>query len=159
MSKLSVHRPNVPAAEWAFRYLQTLPEVKVILSGMSNFDQLKANIETFKSAQPLSTSELATLDEIVKGMLSKKTLPCTACNYCVSHCPKNLMIPELISLYNEHTFTEGGFLAPMALMAFDADKKPDACIACKKCESVCPQQIKISEAMADFTEKLNAMAF
>ena len=87
-------------------------------------------------------------------MLGKKTLPCTACHYCVSHCPQGLDIPELLNLYNEHVFTEGGFIAPMALSSYPNDKKPDACIGCRSCEAVCPQQIKISEAMADFSEKL-----
>ena len=59
-----------------------------------------------------------------------------------------------MKLYNEHTFTEGGFLAPMALSALPDDKKPNACIGCRQCEAVCPQQIKISEAMSDFTQKL-----
>ena len=65
-----------------------------------------------------------------------------------------LNIPDLLKLYNEHTFTEGGFLAPMALSALPDDKKPNACIGCRQCEAVCPQQIKISEAMSDFTQKL-----
>ena len=63
-------------------------------------------------------------------------------------------IPELLNLYNEHCFTEGGFIAPMALSSYPEEKKPSACIGCRSCEAVCPQQIKISEAMADFAEKL-----
>ena len=66
-----------------------------------------------------------------------------------------LDIPMLLDLYNEHIFTGGGFLAPMALMAVPEDKHPSACIGCRSCEKVCPQQIKISEAMSDFTAKLN----
>ena len=76
------------------------------------------------------------------------------CHYCTSHCPQGLDIPELLKLYNEHAFTGGGFIAPMALSAIPDDKKPSACIGCRNCEAVCPQQIKISEAMADFSEKL-----
>ena len=90
---------------------------------------------------------------IAEGML-KKTLPCTSCRYCVSHCPQGLNIPSLLQLYNEHRFTGGGFIAPMALRAMPKDKHPNACVGCKSCEAVCPQQIKISEAMADFAEKL-----
>ena len=70
--------------------------------------------------------------------------------------PEQLDIPALLELYNEHCFTGGGFLAPMALMAVPEDKHPDACIGCRSCEAVCPQQIKISEAMADFAAKLNS---
>lgn len=87
-------------------------------------------------------------------MIEKRVLPCTACRYCVSHCSKGLDIPSLLELYNEHVFTEGGFLAPMALRAMPKEKQPSACIGCRSCEAVCPQQIKISEAMADFCEKM-----
>ena len=65
-----------------------------------------------------------------------------------------LDIPRLLALYNEHAFTGGGFLAPMAVEALPDNKKPSACIGCRSCEAVCPQQIKISEAMADFSHKL-----
>ena len=81
-------------------------------------------------------------------------LPCTACRYCTGHCPLGLDIPHLLALYNEHCCTEGGFLAPMALSALPEDKRPPACLGCRSCEAVCPQQIKISEAMADFAKKL-----
>ena len=66
-----------------------------------------------------------------------------------------LDIPKLLSLYNEHKFTGGGFIAPMAISALPDDKKPSACIGCRSCEAVCPQQLKISEAIAEFTELLN----
>ena len=92
--------------------------------------------------------------EIADSMVRKIVLPCTACHYCVSHCPQGLDIPNLIALYNEHCYTKGGFIAPMAMSAIPEDKRPSACIGCRSCEAVCPQQIKISEAMADFAEKL-----
>lgn len=152
--KLKALRPDETIPAWAFRFLQTIPEVTMVLSGMSNMDQLEANIRTYAEDKPLNTQEMKTLMEIADQMLGRKTLPCTACHYCVSHCPQELDIPTLINLYNEHCFTEGGFIAPMALSAYPEDKKPGACIGCRSCEAVCPQQIKISEAMADFAEKL-----
>lgn len=142
---------NVPA--WAFRFLQTIPEVTVVLSGMSNMEQLKENIQTFETDKPLSEEEKEKLLSIADGMLNG-TLPCTACHYCTSHCPQGLDIPMLLKLYNEHCFTGGGFLAPMALMAVPKEKQPSACVGCRSCEKVCPQQIKISEAMTDFTAKM-----
>ena len=121
-ARLTALRPDEKIPAWAFRFLQSIPEVTMILSGMSNMEQL--------------------------------ALPCTACHYCTSHCPQGLDIPELIKLYNEHNFTEGGFIAPMALMAVPEEKQPSPCVGCRSCEAVCPQQIKISEAMKDFAEKL-----
>ena len=153
-AKLKALRPDEGIPAWAFRYLQSIPSVVVTLSGMSNMEQMKENIATFEMDKPLNETELETLHAIAQGMVKKIVLPCTACHYCTSHCPQGLDIPNLLSLYNEHCFTQGGFIAPMALSAIPADKQPSACIGCRSCEAVCPQGIKISEAMADFTAKL-----
>ena len=143
---------NIPA--WAFRFLQSVPGVTMVLSGMSNLQQMQDNIHTFAKDKPLTEKEMDTLLQIADGMVKKIVLPCTACHYCTSHCPQGLPIPELLALYNEHCFTEGGFIAPMALSAYPQEKLPSACIGCRSCEAVCPQQIKISEAMADFAQKM-----
>ena len=144
---------NIDATEWAFRFLQTIPEVTMILSGMSNLEQMKQNIATFETEKPLNKTEMQALLSVADGMLTGK-LPCTACHYCISHCPQQLDIPRLLELYNEHNFTGGGFIAPMVISTIPKEKQPSACIGCRSCEAVCPQQIKISEAMADFTAKL-----
>ena len=154
VSRLQALRPDETVPAWAFRFLQTVPGVTLVLSGMSNFDQLKDNIETFSSEKPLSGEEMTELLSIADAMA--KGVPCTACHYCTSHCPQELDIPSLIKLYNEHIFTGGGFIAPMALSALPEDKQPSACVGCRSCEQVCPQQIKVSEILADFTEKLKA---
>ncbi len=151
--KLADMRPEEEIPAWAFRFLQSIEGVTMILSGMSDFKQVQDNIKTFGTEKPLSKKEMDTLLGIADGILSRR-LPCTACHYCTSHCPKGLDIPGLIKLYNEHNFTGGGFIAPMALMAVPEEKHPSACIGCRSCEAVCPQQIKISEAMNDFANKL-----
>lgn len=153
-AKLKALRPNEEIPAWAFRFLQALPEVTMVLSGMSDIKQLKDNIKTYQTKDSLNRQETDALLAVADGMLKEKNLPCTACRYCVSHCPKGLNIPELLKLYNEHCFTEGGFIAPMAMMAVQEDKRPSACIGCRSCEAVCPQQIKISEVMSDFSLKL-----
>lgn len=147
-------RPEESIPAWAFRFLQTIPEVTMILSGMSTPQQLRDNLQTFETDRPLSETEWDTLQKISAKMTSSTALPCTACHYCVSKCPKELDIPGLISLYNEHTFTGGGFIAPMALNSIPEEKRPSACIGCKSCEQVCPQQIRISEMMSDFAAKI-----
>ena len=152
--RLNALRPDEATPAWAFRFLQTIPEVTMILSGMSNMAQLQDNVHTFETEKPLTEGELSELMEIADEILGRKALPCTACRYCTDHCPQGLDIPGLIGLYNEHNFTEGGFIAPMALAACPEEKKPSACIGCRSCEAVCPQQIRISEVMKDFTEKL-----
>ncbi len=146
-------RPEEGIPAWAFRFLQSIPEVTVVLSGMSDMEQLKDNVRTFEKDLPLNEKEMETLLSVADGMLNGR-LPCTACHYCTSHCPQGLDIPSLLELYNEHSFTGGGFIAPMALMAMPKEKRPSACVGCRSCEAVCPQQIKISEVMKDFAEKL-----
>lgn len=153
-AKLKALRPDESIPAWAFRFLQSIPEVTMVLSGMSAMDQMQENIATFEEDKPLTEEEMDTLLSIADSMVGKIALPCTACHYCVSHCPQGLDIPGLIALYNEHCFTEGGFIAPMALSAIPEDKRPDSCIGCRSCEAVCPQQIKVSEAMADFAKRL-----
>lgn len=147
-------RPDETIPAWAFRFLQTIPEVVMVLSGMSNMEQLKENIQTYEVEKPLNEKEMDTLLAIADRMLNKKVLPCTGCRYCITHCPQELDIPELLALYNEHSFTEGGFIAPMAVSAYPEGKRPADCVGCRSCEAVCPQEIKISEAMADFAEKI-----
>ena len=154
VERLNTYRENASAVEWAFRFLQTLPEVTMILSGMSDLEQLKQNIETFQTEKTLQKNEMKALFAVADGMLNGK-LPCTSCRYCTSHCPQQLDIPRLLELYNEHTFTGGGFIAPMVMATIPKEKQPSACVGCRSCEAVCPQQIKISEAMSDFASKLN----
>lgn len=155
--KLKEMRPDETVPGWAFRFLQAIPSVTVVLSGMSNMAQLQENLAVFAEDAPLNEQEQAALLQMAANSLKKGTLPCTACRYCVSHCPMELNIPELISLYNEHKVTtEYGlaFIAPMALSAYPEEKKPSACIGCRSCETVCPQQIKISEMMSEFAAML-----
>lgn len=153
VERLHEIRPDETLVAWAFRFLQSLPEVRVTLSGMSDMQQLKENIETFSADAPLSATEMDGLLAAAHGMI-QNCLPCTSCRYCTAHCPQGLDIPRLITLYNEHCFTGGGFIASMALQAVPEEKQPGACVGCRSCEAVCPQQIKISEAMADFKAKL-----
>ncbi len=153
-AKLKALRPDETIPAWAFRFLQSIPGVAVTLSGMSNMQQLEENLSTFEAEHPLNQQEMETLLGIADSMVQKTSVPCTACRYCTSHCPQSLDIPMLLELYNEHCFTGGGFIAPMALMAVPEEKHPAACIGCRSCEAVCPQQIRISETLADFAQKL-----
>ena len=150
--KLKALRPEEKTPAWAFRYLQTIPEVVVTLSGMSNYEQLEENIHTFENEKPLDPKEMETILGIADSMVNG--VPCTSCHYCTSHCPQGIDIPSMLKLYNEHSFTGGGFIAPMALMAVPEDKQPSACVGCRSCEAVCPQQIKISEVLEDFSGML-----
>ncbi len=153
-AELNALRPGEGVPAWAFRFIQSLPSATVTLSGMSNMDQVEDNLRTFQEEKPLSDREKAALLSIAGRMTAQTSVPCTACRYCTSHCPQGLEIPELLELYNEFTFTGGGFIAPMRVGQLPAEKKPSACVGCRSCEAVCPQQIKISEIFSDFSTKL-----
>ena len=147
-------RPERSVPAWAFRFLQSIPGVSVILSGMSDLNQLEENLSIFDTEEPLTQGEWEAVLALGGEMTHPKALACTACRYCTAHCPQGLDIPRLLALHNEHRFTGGGFIAPMALSAIPADKRPEACTGCRSCEAVCPQQLKISEAMAEFRSLL-----
>ena len=154
---LAKSNPDWTPANWAFAFLESVPGVTVILSGMSDLEQMKQNIEFFSEKRAISDDDIATLLTAAHFDVTGKnsgTVPCTACKYCTTHCPQELDIPRLLSLYNEHAYSEGGFIAPMALAAIDRDKLPSACIGCGSCAKVCPQQIDIPGTMKKFTEML-----
>ena len=151
MAPLRALRPNANAIEWAFAFLRGVQGVGTILSGMSDMEQLRENIALFEREDTLSAEEDDALLALGRKLSSSKGVPCTACHYCVSHCPQELDIPRLLELYNEHLSRPSfAFIAPMALGAMQADKHPSACIGCGACAQVCPQQIDIPEALADF---------
>ena len=153
LQPLQALRPGADAIEWAFAFVRGLQGVGTILSGMSDMDQLRQNVALFEKEDNLSAEENEALLALGKKLASAKGVPCTACRYCVSHCPMELDIPRLLELYNEHLSRPSfAFIAPMALGAMPQDKHPSACIGCGACAQVCPQQIDIPEALADFAQ-------
>ena len=153
--KLKKARPDEDIPAWAFRFLQTIPSVTVTLSGMSDMEQLKANISTYAESKPLNEAEMQLILGIADEMISRTTVPCTGCHYCVSKCPEGLDIPFLLKQYNEAMVAGAGeFIAPMALSSIAEDKQPECCISCHSCEKVCPQTIKISEELNKFATKM-----
>lgn len=147
-------RPDEGIPAWGFRFLQDIPGVTMILSGMSDMAQMRDNLRTFAAPRPLSEAETAALLKIAEGM--KDSVPCTACRYCTPHCPMSLDIPMLLATYNELRFSPA-VNAAMRLEGLAEDKQPSACIACGACSAICPQRIDIPAAMADLSQKLEAI--
>ena len=91
----------------------------------------------------LNEEEMRTILSIADEMIRKTTVPCTACHYCVSHCPMGLDIPFLLKMYNEAMVAGAGdFIAPMGLASVASDKQPECCIGCHSCEQVCPKSAR-----------------
>ena len=153
-AKLRAARPDESIAAWAFRYLQDVSGVGVILSGMSNRAQLEDNLKTFAAPKPLNKDERALLESIAEGL--KNSVPCTGCRYCTAGCPMGLDIPHFLSIYNELRFSPS-VNASMRIDALPEDKRPSACIGCGQCAAICPQKIAIPELLADMTERLKAL--
>jgi len=151
-AKLRALRPDESTASWGYRWLIQQPNVFMILSGMSSFDQMVDNVKTFENDKPLTDEENKLLFDIAEEL--KNSLPCTACRYCVKGCPMGLDIPRLISGYNDLKFAQTNTVA-MQLDALPKEKLPSACIKCGACTRICPQKIDIPAAMEDFTQILS----
>ncbi len=153
-ARLDAVKPNTSAVEWAFRFVQSLPQVVMTLSGMSNFDQLKQNIDTYKQRQPLNSEQMTTILDISAEIVQNDIIHCTSCRYCTAHCPLELDIPWFIKLFNEHKYTGGGFITHPEFDKMPANKLPFACLSCQACEAVCPQDLKISQIMAAVAQRM-----
>ena len=135
---------TIPA--WCFRWLQGVEGVTMVLSGMSNMEQMVDNVKTFDAPKPLSGEETELLLAIAEKL--KNAVPCTACRYCCDGCPMGLDIPALLAIYNDLKVAPT-FLLGMRVEALPPEKRPDACLACGKCSAICPQHIDIPAALAD----------
>jgi predicted aldo/keto reductase-like oxidoreductase len=143
-------RPRDSIASWAFRFLQSLPNVQVVLSGMSTLGQIKENVAIFSENEPATDEEKKLLFGAVKPLLN--LVPCTVCRYCCEGCPQKLDIPKLISMYDEARLED-----PFALLilnftlgAMAEAELPGACVECGACAKICPQGIDIPGIMQKF---------
>ena len=153
-AQLKALRPEESIAAWCFRFLQELPNVKMVLSGMSNMEQMMDNVKTFCTPAPMTKAEMDTILEIAESM--KDSIPCTACRYCCDGCPMGLDIPLLLHTFNDLRFAATTNTA-MIIEFMEEDKKPSACIGCGACAQVCPQNIDIPGELKNLTEKLKTI--
>jgi predicted aldo/keto reductase-like oxidoreductase len=144
-------RPNDSLASWAFRFLQSLPNVQVVLSGMSTMEQVVENVRLFSEPEPTTEEEKELLQQVVAALVD--LVPCTACRYCCDVCPQGLDIPKLISMYNEASFGNA-FILNFTLGAMTEAELPSACLACGDCKALCPQDIDIPDIMERFVEAI-----
>jgi len=148
---LKASRPDDTPVSWAFKFLQSLPNVQVVISGMSNSEQLKENVAIFEKNEPASESEKTVLQNVVNSMAS--FVPCTTCRYCCGICPQKLDIPMLIATYNEASHGVSWYIHDV-LDSLPDDKKPQACTGCGSCSPLCPQDIDIADIMKKFNKLL-----
>lgn len=153
-ARLKALRPDESVASWSFRWLQNLPGVKMVLSGMSSYDQMVDNVASFSGGAPQTPEEEAVLMEIAEQL--KDAVPCTRCRYCCDGCPMQLDIPMLIHAYNDIRYA-ATMIISMHFSALPEEKMPSACIGCGACAAVCPQGIDIPGTLADLSERLTKL--
>ncbi|MBE6036071.1 MAG: 4Fe-4S dicluster domain-containing protein [Clostridiales bacterium] len=131
-------------ASWALRFAQDLDAVSVVLSGMGTVEQIRENLVDFK---PLTEAERLALVQVRKIKKAATAVPCTACSYCVSGCPKKIAIPQYFALYNEYAQSpaEGWKMTPVYKQIAETRGKASDCIKCRLCEQNCPQKLPITD--------------
>ncbi|MBS1369251.1 MAG: aldo/keto reductase [Lentisphaeria bacterium] len=143
--------PSAGTASWGLRYVASLPNVQVVLSGMSAPDQMADNLKTFTPLKPLSDAERATVAEALAAYRKSGAVPCTACRYCAP-CPVGVDIPRNLALHNQ---VKGGLPLFHAKLVYDAmpeDQRASACVNCGVCLRKCPQKIAIPTFMKQIAE-------
>ena len=146
--------PNASFASWAIRYTASLPNVMMVLSGMSNMEQMQDNVSFMRHFQPLNDEEYRVIDEASQALKQYADIPCTACHYCTPGCPMGIHIPEIFAVMNvykmygnltearnEYRWRPGGNLA-------------STCIQCGQCEGACPQHLPIIRLLEEVVETL-----
>lgn len=139
--------PKKSISSWGFRFLQGLPNVQTVLSGMSSVSQVMENAATFDAFQPLDDSEMEALKEASNVFMKTLGIPCSGCRYCCNTCPAGLDIPLLIKGYNEYKISGETWKIGELANAKNASE----CLSCKVCLNHCPQKIDIPEVMKQIT--------
>lgn len=146
-------RPEMSIPSWAIRFAASLEHVMVVLSGMSNMEQLLDNTDYMADFQPLSAQEQALVKKAVDAINSTIVIPCTGCSYCTEGCPQRIAIPKYFSLYNadlqeikEKSWRPQGEYYTRLTMNFG---KASDCLECGQCEQVCPQHLPIIRHLKD----------
>lgn len=144
--------PNRSVASWAFRWVASLENVKVVLSGMSTEEQLEDNLKTFDQFEPLNEAEHKLVDRVVSEIMARVKNGCTNCKYCMP-CPNGINIPRNFSIWNEYGMYLNKQDAKWNYNDMKEEMRASACVGCAICEEACPQKLPIREHLGLVAEE------
>ena len=139
--------PQRSIASWAIRWVESLPQVAVVLSGMSDLQQLEDNVATMTHFEPMNEQELAAIDRVVEEIRKVNEIPCTGCRYCMD-CPMGVDIPEIFSIYSQYKiFGKEKAFGQDYEEVVEHGNGAEHCVRCRACTSKCQQRIAIPSCM------------
>ena len=146
---------NVTPAQLALRWCAQFPNVKMILSGVSDLAQMEDNTATLADPKPLTPEEDAAIDEVCKVFRFMDLIGCTGCGYCLAGCPENIAIPDLFSVMNSYTMFKNWNSDWYYMVYTQGRGKAGDCIACGSCETQCPQSLPIIDLMEKVSDQFD----
>jgi predicted aldo/keto reductase-like oxidoreductase len=163
---MKAYNPEASLASWAYRWVASLPGVRMVLAGMPSTEFLLDNLKTFNDLQPMNEEEYRILDQVIEIINENTVIPCTGCNYCIEHgCPKNIAISDFFGLINDmkrfENSSNAGNINRVNIQAdyYESWVKNGAgaassCIGCRKCERICPQHLPITAYLKEYVVPL-----